>query len=174
MGVINWMNAAVVVLLMIPNLIYAVQLKKGKVKRISNAAKHTKKTGITKAGAGTKKAGQGNKLPDGIMNGIEQVGRYGCMLFMIWHLGLREFDFDSVVDFLLWLVVTMLLLAAYWVFWFLYFKNAKTGYTMALAVIPCIVFLLTGFVLHHACLVIAAVLFTVGHVYITRSTISHE
>ncbi len=59
---INWLNVfglVIVVLLLIPNIIYAIKFKN-----------------------------QQNKCTNKAMNIIEQIGRYGCMFLMVFNIGI--------------------------------------------------------------------------------------
>ena len=76
----NWLNVfglVFVVLLLIPNIIYAIKAKNKQ-----------------------------NKCINKFMNVIEQIGRYGCMFLMIFNIGIAEFGFGSVYAFLIYLLYT--------------------------------------------------------------------
>lgn len=81
------------VLLFIPNIIWAIR--------------HGSKT---------------NKCTDKLMNVIEQIGRYGCMFLVVFSIGLVEFGFASLVGFIVYITGNIVLLLAYWVFWFIFLK----------------------------------------------------
>ena len=137
----NWINVfglILVVLLLIPNIVYAV-----------------------------KNRGKQNKCTNRFMNIIEQIGRYGCMFLMIFNIGLEKFSFGSVEAFLVYLFGNGLLMLSYWVIWFLYFKKPVYWKQMALAAIPVCLFLLSGITLLHYLLIIFAVIFGTGHIYVT-------
>ena len=66
----NWLNISgliFVVLLLIPNIIYAIKVKNQK-----------------------------NKCSNKFLNVMEQIGRYGCMFLMVFNIGIAEFGFRSV------------------------------------------------------------------------------
>lgn len=141
LGNTSWLNIfglIIVALILIPNIIYAIAVK-----------------------------GQKNKCKNMFMNILEQVGRYACMLLMIFNVGIAEFGFSNVVLFLAYLFGNAVLLVAYWVVWMLYFKKPSFGKQIALAVIPTAIFLLCGVTMGHWLLVIFAVVFGVAHVYVT-------
>ena len=60
-----------------------------------------------------------------------------------------------------------MLLAAYWVVFAVYMKGRTARLAITLAVLPACIFLLSGILLHHWLLAGAAVLFAVGHIYVT-------
>ena len=137
----NWINIfgiIIVVLMLIPNIIYAFKFK-----------------------------GAENKCKNKVVNFLEQIGRYGSMFLMIFNIGMLEFGFSSKLAFLVWVNVMFLLLIAYWVGWILYFKRPVLKYSMALAIIPSFIFLLSGILLRHYLLVVFAVIFSVGHVHVS-------
>ena len=138
-GWTNLFGAIIIILIMVPNIIYA-----------------------------TKNNGQQTAEPHyKIMLIIEQIGRYACIVFMWFPLLVWKFGFDSVAEMLAYLVGNTVLLVIYYFFWFLYSKKKKKLTALTLAVLPTCIFLLSGILLHHWILVISAVLFEIGHIYIT-------
>lgn len=101
------------------------------------------------------------------MNIIEQVGRYGSMTFMILPLFVWEFGFSSVFMMFIYVLGNGTLLLAYLIIWVFYFKKQTMGKAMMLAIIPTCIFLLSGLTLYHWALVVAAVIFGLGHIYVT-------
>ncbi len=141
-GWINIFGAGIVILIMIPNIIYA--------------AKH-KRTGAEK------------KIPQ-YLSICEQIGRYGCIVLMWLPLFVWKFGFGSVEELLIYLIATVILLLGYYLFWLKYSRNKTLTTAMALSVIPTILFLLSGVLLNHWTLVAFAVLFGVAHCKITYFT----
>ena len=139
MSWINVFGLIFVVLLLIPNSIYAI-----KVKDLQN------------------------KCTNKIMNIVEQIGRYGSMFLMVFYIGLTEFGFASVFEFLIYLFGNTVLLISYWIIWVLYFKKQTYVKQISLAVIPTGLFLLSGITLHHYLLILFALTFGVGHIYVTN------
>ena len=85
-GWINVFGAVIVILMMIPNIIYAIRNKDEK-----------------------------NKCTNWFMNVIEQVGRYACIILMWMSLLVWKFGFSSVFEMILYLTGNGCLLAAYWI-----------------------------------------------------------
>lgn len=133
--------AGTVVLLLIPNLIYALRHKGG---------------GIS----------CGNRA----INILEQIGRFGCMIFMVVPLGVKGggLGFYSVETFMIWAAGTALLLLAYYVCWALFAWRPGRRLALALAMLPCGIFLLSAVLLRHWVLALFAGLFTGTHLYIVR------
>lgn len=137
----NLWTAGVVLLLLVPNLIYAIRRRGGGISSSSRA-----------------------------VNILEQVGRFGCMIFMVVPLGVRggEFGFYSVEELILWAAGTLLLLAAYYICWVFYAWKPGRKLALALAVLPCGVFLLSAVLLRHWVLALFTGLFTGTHLYIVQ------
>lgn len=141
-GWINIFGLCIVIAILIPNIIYACKFR-----------------------------GTENKCTNKVMNILEQIGRYGCMLLLVLSMGRGEFAFDSVFAFLTYLIGNVVLLLAYWLVWVLYFVKQSKWKSLTLAILPTLIFLVSGITLQHVLLIIAAILFGVGHIYVTWKNI---
>ena len=141
-GWINLFGAGIVVLIMIPNIIYA---------------------------AGQKQDETQIEVPHGL-SACEQVGRYGCIILMWLPLLVWKFGFGSVEEFLIYLIGNGALLLCYYLSWMLYSRKKTLSVAMALAIIPTAIFLLSGLLLRHWLLVAFAILFGFAHCTITYMT----
>lgn len=141
-GWINIFGAAIVILIMIPNIIYAVKHKQTEAEK---------------------------ELPP-YLSICEQIGRYGCIILMWLPLFVWKFEFGSVEELLVYLITTVILLLGYYLFWVKYARNKTLTTAMALAVIPTILFWLSGVLLKHWALVAFAILFGLSHCKITYLT----
>lgn len=138
---VSWINVyglILMVLILLPNIIYVF-----KFRDINNLCK--------------------NK----IMNIMEQVGRYVSMFLMVFNIGLAEFGFYSVNSFLIYTLGNIALLLVYWSVWFMYFKKKETWKSLILAIIPTMIFFISGVTLRHILLIISSVIFGIGHIYVT-------
>ena len=137
-GWINVFGAVIVVLMLIPNIVYAIKNK-----------------------------GEKNLCTNRFMNVVEQVGRYACIVLMWLPLLVWKFGFASVLDMMLYMACNGLLLAAYWIAFAFYMKRRTVRLAIVLAVLPSCIFLLSGILLQHWLLVAFAILFAIGHIYVT-------
>ena len=137
-GWINVFGAVIVVLMLIPNIVYALKNK-----------------------------GEKNLCANRFMNIVEQVGRYACIALMCLPLLVWKFGFASVLDMMLYMACNGLLLAAYWIAFAFYMKRRTVRLAIVLAVLPSCIFLLSGILLQHWLLVAFAILFAIGHIYVT-------
>ena len=85
---------------------------------------------------------------------------------MVFNIGIAEFGFGSVGAFLIYLFGNAILVISYWITWVLYFK--KHTYSIALALIPACLFLLSGITMRHYLLIIFGIIFGIGHIYVTN------
>ena len=137
-GWINVFGAVIVALMLIPNIVYAIKNK-----------------------------GEKNLCANRFMNVVEQIGRYACIVLMWLPLLVWKFEFASVLDMMLYMACNGLLLAAYWIAFAFYMKRRSVRLALVLAVLPSCIFLLCGILLKHWLLVAFAVLFAIGHIYVT-------
>lgn len=138
MGWLNVFGLILVILLLIPNIIYAIKVKDQK-----------------------------NLCTSKLMNILEQLGRYACMFLMVFNIGIAELGFASVGAFLIYGIGNVLLMVAYWITWMLYFHKKTFGKQIALAVLPTCLFLLSGITMQHYLLILFGTVFGVGHIYVT-------
>ena len=141
-GWINLFGAGIIVLIMIPNIIYAAKQKQDETQI---------------------------KVPR-YLSACEQLGRYGCIILMWLPLLVWKFGFGSVEEFLIYLIGNGVLLLCYYLFWMFYSRKKTLSVAMALAIIPTAIFLLSGILLRHWLLVVAAILFGSAHCMITYLT----
>ena len=137
----NWINvwgAMIVIIMLIPNIIFAIR----------NPYLE-------------------NKCKNVIMYIIEQIGRYTSMVLMIFPIFVREFSFKSVLEMICDVVVTSILLLVYWVVWFFYLKTKSKNKAIILAVLPTMIFVISGILLRHWSLMLAGISFGIGHIYVT-------
>lgn len=137
-GWINGFGAIIIIVMMIPNILFVVKNKD-----------------------------MTNRCDNRLMNVIEQIGRYACLALMWLPLFVWKFGFQSVFEMFAYVIGSGVLLVAYLVIWIFYFKKPTMRTAALLAVIPTIIFLLCGILLRHWLLVMGALLFGVGHIYVT-------
>lgn len=144
-GWINFFGASIVVIMLIPNLVFALRNKTME-----------------------------NKCKNVFMNCVEQIGRYACFILMWLPLGVWKFGFPSVNDMVLYLVCNGSLLLLYLIVWIFYFRNPTEKRALCLAIAPTAIFVISGITLRHWLLFFAAILFGAGHIYVTREITDNE
>lgn len=144
-GWINLSGALIVIVMLIPNIRFAVRNR------------HTE-----------------NKCKNAIMNCVEQIGRYSCLTLMWLPLLVWKFNFSSVEEMVLYLFGNGILLFVYIIIWIFHFRKPTIKTALSLAVIPTMIFLICGILLRHWLLFFSAILFGSGHIYVTKKNHKQE
>ena len=139
MGWFNYWGLALVVLIMIPNIVFAIKHKNGFNDAYKNKAVEV----------------------------LEQIGRYACLVLMIFNIPYTYFDFwfDSALT--VYLTVNGLLLLAYLIFWVVFWNGNGKLRALALSVTPSLIFLFSGIVLLNIPLIAFSILFGVNHILLS-------
>lgn len=138
MAYFNILGLVIMVIIMIPNIIFATKAKNVKNK------KHNK-----------------------IIEVIEQVGRFGSMVLMVFPVPLLNYGYWFTGAKAVYILLIGLLTISYCLVWALYFQNATMGRALALAILPTSIFLCSGIILSQLLLLFSALLFGIGHITIT-------
>ncbi len=136
---INIFGVIFIVIIMIPNIIYALK----------------------------NKGGFKNKWNNKLVEIIEQTGRFGCLGFMVVNIPGTWFGWWSDEAFALYLIVNIILIAIYYVIWFICFRKDTVFKAVSLSVIPSVIFLFSGIMSRSILLIIASMLFAPAHVLIS-------
>ena len=108
-----------------------------------------------------------SKYHNKVVEIIEQIGRFGSMVLMIFNIPLLEFGYWFNNGKIVYMVLTGVLAVLYCFVWFLYFRKSTMEKAMSLAIIPTIIFLSSGIIQGKVLLIITAILFGIGHIIIT-------
>ena len=138
----EWFNVfglGFVIVILIPNILFAMKCKEG----FENTWK--------------------NKF----VEIIEQIGRFGCLGFMIVNIPGTWFGWWSDEAFAVYLIVDMVLIVAYCVIWTVCFKKNTVFRALALSIIPSLLFLFSGIMSRSILLTIASALFAPSHILIS-------
>ena len=103
---------------------------------------------------------------------LEQVGRFGCMIFMF--IVIPEISFSSDECFALYIIVNMALLLLYCLLWIVFFKKNNMAKAVSLSVIPSVIFLFSGIISFNIPLIIAAVIFSPCHILISVKNVTEK
>lgn len=109
----------------------------------------------------------GVKNNNRLVEAVEQVGRFGCLAFMIINIPKTYFGFWSENAFAVYLVVDTVLIFAYCCIWIVCWKKDTVFKALALSIIPSAVFLLSGTLSRSVLLCLSALLFAPAHIYIS-------
>lgn len=139
MQFINIYGLIFVVVIMIPNIIFAVKCKDGFQNNWNNK----------------------------FVEIIEQIGRFGCFAFMIFNIPVTSFGWWSKKIFITYLVCDITLVIFYCVIWAVCFKKNSIFRALALSIIPSALFLLSGIMTRSILLIISSLLFAPSHILIS-------
>jgi len=139
---VEWVNVfglVFIVVIMIPNIVFAIKCK------------HNAESGYKNKAAET----------------IEQIGRFGCFGFMIFNIPGTCFGwwFDGAL--IVYLILNILLIVFYCTMWIICWKKNCVFRALALSIIPSIMFLLSGILERSILLVFSALLFAPVHILIS-------
>ena len=97
----------------------------------------------------------------------EQIGRYGCMAFMVFNIPYTYFNFWFDSALLTYLIVNGILLLLYLFGWVVFGKGRSTIKMLWLSITPTLLFLFSGVMLLSIPLIVFAVIFGIGHITIS-------
>ena len=103
---------------------------------------------------------------------LDQVGRFGCMIFMF--IVIPEISFSSDESFALYIIVNMALLLLYCLLWIVFFKKNNMAKAVSLSVIPSVIFLFSGIMSFNIPLIIAAVILSPCHILISVKNVTEK
>lgn len=136
---INLYGLAFMLVIMVPNMIFAAKNKNGFQNVWSNKAVEI----------------------------LEQIGRFGCFGFMVLTIPGCGFGFLSNEAFALYLVMDAVLTAIYCLVWIICFKKNSIFRALTLSIIPSVIFIVSGVLSHYWPLMISSVIFAPCHIVIS-------
>lgn len=135
----NYIGLIIVAVIMIPNIIYAIKRKDGFVNTYKN------KTAII----------------------CEQIGRFGCMVFMIFNIPYTSFNFWFNGALITYIVVNAALCVVYISCWLILWNQSGRARACLLSILPSCVFLFSGAMLANFPLLVSSLIFTPCHILIS-------
>ncbi len=138
----NWFNIyglIFIVIIMIPNIVFALKCKDGFV----------------------------NKYNNKFVEFSEQIGRFGSFMFMIFNIPKTYFGFYFNNGLILYLIVDYILVALYCLIWIICFKKPSVFRALALSIIPSFLFIYSGIMIRSILLIIFSLIFAPCHILIS-------
>ena len=139
MGWFNYYGLAIMVVIMVPNIIYAVKCKDGFE----------------------------NKEQSKALIIAEQVGRYACFILMVFNIPYTYRGFWFAHALTVYLTVEGTLCLIYLIFWAVFRGGNGKVRALALSITPSAIFLFGGVMLANVPLIAFAVVFAVCHVWLS-------
>ena len=135
----NYYGLAIMAIVMIPNIAYAVKHKSDSTNTYNNKAAEI----------------------------LEQIGRYGCMAFMVFNVPYTYFNFWFDYALICYLSVNGSLCLAYLIFWIVCWNRSGKLKALSLSIIPTAIFLYSGIVVANIPLIAFSILFGITHILIS-------
>lgn len=146
MGWFNYCGLAIVAVILVPNIISAIIDKGAFENRYNNKA----------------------------MLVLEQIGRYGCMTFMVFDIPYTYFNFWFDCALTVYLTVNGALLVLYLSGWIIFRKGQSAVKMLWLSIVPTALFVFSGIMLLSIPLIIFAVIFGMGHITVSYKNRQQE
>ena len=108
-----------------------------------------------------------NKWGSKLIYILESIGRYGCFAFMVINIPGTWFGFFSDEAFAIYLIANGILVIAYCLIWIFCFRSTSLFRAITLSAIPAVVFLLSGILSRSVLLIICALVFAPSHVAVS-------
>lgn len=143
MGWFNIFGLVFIVVIMIPNIVFAIKCKEAFENKWSNK----------------------------VVELLEQIGRFGCFGFMIFNVPGTWFGWWSDEAFAIYLIVDSLLIVLYCIIWVICWKKNNVFRALALSIIPAVVFIFSAVMSRSILLIIASMLFAPTHIMISYKNV---
>lgn len=113
------------------------------------------------------KDGFQNKYQNKVVEIVEQIGRYGCFVFMMFNIPetVLGWYFDNAI--VIYKVVDIVLVLLYCIIWIVCFNKNNMFRALALSVIPSVLFFFSGVVSLSIPLIVASLLFAPSHILLS-------
>ncbi|MCM1042619.1 MAG: hypothetical protein NC350_00175 [Corallococcus sp.] len=142
----NYIGLAIIVVIMVPNIVYAVKCKEGFSSVYKNKAAEV----------------------------FEQIGRYGCFVLMIFNIPYTYLGFWFDGALYVYITVNACLCAAYVIIWAVFRNKTHLARAVTLSVLPSLVFLFSAIVLANIPLAVFAAVFAPCHILISCKNAQRE
>ena len=139
MGWFKVFGTIIIAIIMIPNIVFAIKCKDGFQ----------------------------NKYQNKVVEIVEQIGRYGCFVFMMFNIPgtVLGWYFDNAI--VIYKVVDIVLVLLYCIIWIVCFNKNNMFRALALSVIPSVLFFFSGVVSLSIPLIVASLLFAPSHILLS-------
>lgn len=138
----NYYGLIIVVLILVPNIIYSIKKKDEFIN-------------------------PNNK----ILNVLEQIGRYGSIIFMIFNIPYTYFGFFFKSGLMTYLIINGVLLFSYEIIWIVCWDKNEKFKAYSLSIIPSAIFVLSGILILNIPLMVVASIFALSHITISIKSI---
>ena len=135
----NYYGLSIIVVIMIPNILCAIFNKNAFI----------------------------NNFHSKVFETIEQIGRYGCFVLMIFNIPFTFLGFWLRNALAVYLIINGILLFLYLLGWWIFRRKQNAVKQLWLSIIPTVLFLFSGIMIVSVPLIIASILFGIGHITVS-------
>lgn len=135
----NYWGIIILFFIMIPNIIYAIKHKES----FENSYNNKK------------------------ILAIEQISRYGSMIFMLLNIPYLSKGFWFSNSMFIYLFINGIFLAYYCACWLIFWNKNSMFKVLSLSITPSLIFLFSGIILLNIPLIVVAILFSVAHITVS-------
>lgn len=135
----NYLGLISLIIIMIPNIVFAIKNKDGFV----------------------------NKYHNKIVETIEQIGRFGSFIFMIINLPYVTLGYWLSNGETIYLIIIIILTLVYVLGWIIFWNENSLRKSLLLSIVPSLLFILCGIILLNIPLTILSVIFAPCHIIIS-------
>lgn len=139
MGIFNYIGLIIITIIMVPNIIFMA----------------------------TDKNNFENLYKNKLVEVLEQIGRFGCFIFMIINIPYLYTGFWFSDAKPLYIIINGVLVASYLAIWIICHKKSSIFRSLALSIIPSIIFIFSGIMLVNVPLICTALIFAPTHILIS-------
>lgn len=136
---INIYGLIIMAMIMIPNIIFAIKCKDGFINKFNNKT----------------------------IEILEQIGRFGSFFFMIVNIECLSFGFSNETALSIYIIINSFLVTLYCLIWIICFKKNSIFKSLALSIIPSIIFIFGGIITRSILLLVFAIIFAPCHILIS-------
>lgn len=144
MDLFNYYGLGIMALIMLPNIIYAVKHK-------DLASPYKNKS----------------------MTAIEQIGRYGSFVFMIFNIPYTYYDFWFIDGKTVYIIMNAIAVVAYCAIWIILWNKSNLTKALLLSIIPSAIFVFSGILIASIPLLVFSALFAIAHIFISVKSVKN-
>jgi len=135
----NYYGLIFIVYIMIPNIIFAIVKKDSFI----------------------------NKYNNKWIEGLEIIGRYGSLGFMVFNIPGYCFGYWFYYGKMVYILLNTLLCSIYCILFVIYWNKEGVLRSLMLSILPSFLFILSGVMLFNKPLIITSILFAIGHIRVS-------
>lgn len=105
---------------------------------------------------------------------LENIGRYGSMLFLIFNIPYTWFPYLIEMHIPMYAVIVAFLTFLYVVMFIMLWNQNGFAKALMLSILPSLIFLFSGVMMLSIPLIIASIIFAISHIYISVKNVNEE